>query len=211
MPLLQSLSAKLGHVLLLYGGWGLLVMSFLDASFVPFPLVNDLALLVMASQRPARAFFYALQSTTGSVVGLYVLYALARRGRKFLWRETVPASVLRAQHWLERNDFVALLVASLLPPPAPFKVFVLTAGLLRVDAVHFVAATIIGRGLRFAAIAWLGAHYGPTAEQYLRHNLAWASLAAAALVIAAALIYRLQLRRRESPTPPAKGTPEGKG
>ena len=51
--MLKSLSVKLGHVLVLYGGWGLFAMSFLDSSLIPFPVVNDLALIVMASQRPA--------------------------------------------------------------------------------------------------------------------------------------------------------------
>ena len=80
-------------------------------------------------------------------------------------------AIAHAQRWLERNDFVAVLVASLLPPPAPLKVFILTAGLLRVNAVHFGLALLVGRGLRFAAEAWLGARYGVQAEDYLRHNL----------------------------------------
>jgi membrane protein YqaA with SNARE-associated domain len=188
--MLKSLSAKLGHLLVLYGGWGLFAMSFLDSSLIPFPVVNDLALIVMASKRPAWWPFYALASTLGSVCGAYVLYGIARGGGRFFFRKTTPHAIARARHWLERNDFLAVLVASILPPPAPYKVFVLTAGLLRVNALHFVLALLVGRGLRFAADAWLGARYGLQAEDYLHHNLGWASLAAAMLVVGLALLRR---------------------
>lgn len=55
--MLKSLSAKLGHFLLLYGGWGLFAMSFLDSSLVPFPGVNDLALILMASHGLSGGLF----------------------------------------------------------------------------------------------------------------------------------------------------------
>ncbi|MGA3325063.1 MAG: VTT domain-containing protein [Terriglobia bacterium] len=188
--MLKSLSARLGQVLILYGGGGLFVMSFLDSSLIPFPVVNDLALIVMASKRPALWPLYALASTLGSVCGAYLLYGIARGGGKFFFRKTTPHAIAHAQRWLERNDFMAVLVASILPPPAPYKVFVLTAGLLRVNALHFGLALLAGRGLRFAADAWLGARYGVQAEDYLRHNLGWASLAAAIMLVGLALLQR---------------------
>jgi membrane protein YqaA with SNARE-associated domain len=192
----KSLAIELGGVLARYGGWGLFAMSFLDSSFVPFPLFNDLALILLAGQHPGRAFFYAVQSTAGSVLGTYLIYGLARGGARFLWRRSTPRAVARAERWLKVNDFVALFVASLLPPPAPMKVFVLAAGLLRVNALHFGVAMLVGRGLRFGADAWLGAWYGARAEAYLRRNAGWASLVAAILVVCGALAYRWWAQRR---------------
>ena len=188
--MLKSLSTKLGHFLVLYGGWGLFAMSFLDSSLVPFPVLNDLALIVMASKRPAWWPLYALASTLGSVAGTYLFYALARGGGNFFWRKTTPQSVAHARRWLERNDFVAVLVASLLPPPAPLKVFVLTAGVLRINALNFGLALLLGRGLRFTADAWLGARYGVQAQDLVRHNLGWASLAAVILIVGLVLLQR---------------------
>jgi membrane protein YqaA with SNARE-associated domain len=193
--MLKSWTAKLGHVLILYGGWGLFAMSFLDSSLMPFPVVNDLALMVMASQRPVWWPLYGLTSTLGSVCGAYLLYGIGRGGGKFFWRKTPPQAVTHAQRWLERNEFVAILVASLLPPPAPLKVFILTAGLLRVGALRFGLALLVGRGLRFAADAWLGARFGPQAQDYMRHNLAWASLVAVAIVVGLTLLHRWWSRR----------------
>jgi len=180
-------------------------MSFLDSSFVPFPVFNDLALILLASQHPSQAFFYALQSTVGSVLGAYVLYGLARRGAQFLWRKSTPSAVARAQRWLARNDFVTLLVACLLPPPAPLKVFVLTAGVLRMNAVHFGAAMLVGRILRFGTDAWLGARYGAQAEAYLKQNLGLASLVAVVVVLGVTLLFR-RLRRRPAEEPRVPGS-----
>jgi membrane protein YqaA with SNARE-associated domain len=188
--MLKSLSAKLGHVLVLYGAWGLFAMSFLDSSVLSFPVVNDLMLIVMSSKRPAWWPIYALATTLGSVGGGYLLYGLARGGGRFIFRKTTAQTIAHAQRWLERNDFLAVLVASLLPPPAPYKVFILTAGLLRVDPIHFGLALLVGRGLRFGAEAWLGAHYGVQAQDYIRHNLGWVSLAAVLVIVGLALLQR---------------------
>jgi len=194
--MLKSLSAHLGQVLLIYGGWGLFAMSFLDSSFVPFPVVNDLALIVMASNRPAWWPVYALASTLGSVAGAYLLYGIARGGGEFIWRKTPPHAMAHARRWLEHNEFVSVLVASILPPPAPLKVFLLTAGVLRVNPFYFGLALLVGRGLRFGADAWLGARYGLQAQDYLRHNLVWASLAMVGIIVALALLGRWSAKFR---------------
>jgi membrane protein YqaA with SNARE-associated domain len=161
---------------------------------IPFPVVNDLALIVMASNRPLRWPLYALASTLGSVAGAYVLYTIARGGGQFLFRKTTPHSITSARRWLERNEFVAVLVASILPPPAPMKVFIVTAGVLRINPVKFGLALVLGRGLRFAADAYLGARYGAQASVYLRHNLAPVSLVAVAAIVGLALLLR-QIKR----------------
>jgi undecaprenyl-diphosphatase len=206
---LQSLAAKLGPFLVAYGFWGLFSISFLDSSFVSFPLFNDLALILLASRHPSRAVFYALGSTTGSVLGCYLLYSISRRGGQYLWRKATPRAVASAERWLQRNDFVALLVACLLPPPAPLKIFVLTAGVLQVNPVHFAVAMLVGRGLRFGADAWLGAQYGVQAQAYLKENLAWVSIAAVTLLAGGTLAYRAWRRRqgRPGPSPPGGHSP----
>jgi membrane protein YqaA with SNARE-associated domain len=204
LPFFKSLATELGEVLALYGGWGLLGISFLDSTFVPLPGLNDLLLLHLASQHRERAFLYALASTAGSVAGAYVIYALARGGATFLWRRRSSASMNRAHEWLERNEFASILVASLLPPPAPFKVFLITAGALRVNAARFGLALAIGRGLRFGVEAYLGARYGAQAEAYLKENFVWASLIVASAVILVSLVYR-RLARREAAAPASDG------
>jgi len=190
LAFLKSQAARLGQFLALYGGWGLLGISFLDSSVVPLPGLNDLLLLHLSGQHPERAIFYGLGATTGSVLGCYVMFGLARGGARFLWRGQRSASLARAHQWLEKNEFATLLVASLLPPPAPFKAFLLAAGALRVNAWRFGLALIVGRSLRFGTEAFLGARYGAAAEAYLKANYVRGSLAIVLAVIVATLLYR---------------------
>ena len=190
MHFFHSLSSRIGQSLSLYGG-GLFLLSFLDSTFMPLPGLNDVALIVLASKHPARSAYYALLSIVGSLLGCYLMYWIARGGGRLAGgAKRASTKSNRARRWLKQNDFVAMLVMALLPPPAPLKVFVLAAGALRMNALHFGAALLIGRTLRFAAIAWLGVHYGAEAEAYLKKNLAWASLVAILLVIVSTLIYR---------------------
>jgi membrane protein YqaA with SNARE-associated domain len=191
---LKSFSIKLGQFLALYGGWGLFGISLLDSSFVPLPGLNDLLLMHLSAQRPERALLYALASTLGSVAGAYVIYGLARGGAGFLWRRRPSASLARAHQWLERNEFVAILTGSVLPPPAPFKAFVIAAGALRVSAARFGLALLVGRGLRFGAEALLAARYGAQAEAYLKANFVWVSLVVALLVVMGSMVYRRLVR-----------------
>ena len=202
MSFLKDLSIKLGQFLALYGGWGLFGISLLDSSFVPLPGLNDLLLMHLSAQHPARALLYALASTLGSVAGAYVIYGLARGGGRFLWRKQPSRSLARAHRWLERNEFVAILTASVLPPPAPFKAFLVAAGALRVNAVRFGIALLVGRGLRFGAEALLAARYGAQAEAYLKANYVWTSLVVALLVVVGSMVYRRLARTpSEEPAP----------
>ena len=200
--MLKSLTQKLGFWLVLYGGWGLFSLTFLDSSVLSFPGITDLLLIHLTSRQPDRALIYAAQATLGSVLGSYLLYAITSRGGGFLLRKLPPEKVQRARHWLERNDFISILVASLLPPPAPLKVFLITAGVLRVNPVRYGAALLVGRSLRYGVVAWLGARYGLQAETYLKHNITWFSLVIVAVVVVSTLVYR-QFRREQSGGAPA--------
>ena len=200
LSFLKNLAAKLGPALVLYGGWGLFAISFLDSTFIPFPMVNDLLLMHLSSLSPTRMPIYVFASTAGSVLGSYVLYAVGRGGGNFLTRKFSPEKMGSAQRWIERNDFVSVLVISLLPAPAPFKLFLVTAGALKMNRLRFGAALVVGRGARFAAEGWLAVLYGARAEAYLKANLAWVSLTVAVLTIGMTLVYRIWSKRAATAT-----------
>jgi len=196
---LKTLITALGPILSRYGIWGLFAISFLDSSFLAFPVINDLLLIKLSSANPHNAFLDAIVSTVGSVLGAYVLYAITARGKRMVIKEGTPRQKTQIRHWIERNDFVSILVGSLLPPPTPFKLFPIIAGGLHVEVSRFLMALIIGRGVRFGAEAWLGARYGPLAARYLKQDIGWMSLAAVAAAVAGTVIYRWAGRRRETP------------
>ena len=149
------------------GGSGVFLLAFLDATFMPFPSVNDLLLIDLSVASPARMPYYALMSTLGSVIGGVVLYLLAREGEEAAFHRRGGKHSSRIRVWVQRNGFVSLLIAGLLPPPTPFKVFVLAAGLLGMPLRSFVIALAITRSVRFYGEGYLAIRYGPQATAYL--------------------------------------------
>jgi membrane protein YqaA with SNARE-associated domain len=123
---------------------------------------------------------------------------LTLHGARLIWRRPAKEES-RIRGWIARNDFLSIFVASLLPPPTPFKVFAVIAGGMRTKTRRFIAALFLGRGLRFAIEAWLGAYYGVAAQAYLRRNVVWLSVATAAAAVILAVVYRL-VRRTPRPS-----------
>jgi membrane protein YqaA with SNARE-associated domain len=182
------------------GGPGLFILSFLDSSFLSFPEVCDVLIVWLTVQHKERMLFYALMCTAGSVAGCLALYALGRRGGEaFLKRRFKAGHVERAMAGFRKYGLLAVIVPSLLPPPMPFKVFVLAAGVAKVRYIDFLAAVSIGRGIRYFGEGFLALWYGEQAIGFLRENARVAGLVTAGLILAAAigwLWWRRQRTRR---------------
>jgi membrane protein YqaA with SNARE-associated domain len=189
---LAKFSVHLGHVLARYGGFGLFAISFLDSSFLFFPFINDILLLHLASRhadQPLWVLMYAAECTAGSVAGAMAIYAITRKGRR-LWRSPSQHKIGRARLWLQRNEFLTILVSSLMPPPLPFKVFPLAAGAFRMDAMRLAVGLLMGRGLRFFLEGFVGMRYGAAAEAHIRHHMGWLSIVTIALIVGGTMLYR---------------------
>ena len=197
--MLRGLTKKLGTFLASYGPGGLFAISFLDSSFVPLPGLNDALLIYLCASQPVAAPLFAVLATAGSLSGSLVLYWFARSGSKLaLKKKGTLKGIEHAKPWLEKNGFLSMVIMSLLPPPAPFKLFLLASGIFRFPLIQFLAGLAVGRSLRFAGIAYISARYGKEAEILLRDNVAWVSLAAVAVFTLTALIFR---RFRTNPDP----------
>ena len=143
------------------GGVGLLVIAILDSSFLSFPQVNEVLLIVLSTKYPDRMVYYAAMTTVGSIVGCFMLFAVARRGGEVFLRKRVRgAHIDRALRLYQRFGLLAIVVPALLPPPVPFKVFVLLAGAADVAPWRFGLAVAIGRGIRYFGQGYLAVVYG---------------------------------------------------
>jgi membrane protein YqaA with SNARE-associated domain len=186
------------------GGPGLFAIACLDSSFVSLPQINDLLVVLMVTQNKPWMPYYALMATLGSVVGCYAIYYLARRGGEtFLRARLKPGRLERTLALYERHGLLALMVPALLPPPAPFKLFVLAAGLANVRSLQFVAAIAVARGVRYLALGVLAVYYGDRALELMRTRGRDVAIALVGLIVAAALVWWLIQRRRR--TEPAGG------
>jgi len=159
------------------GGPGLALLAFLDSSFLSFPEVTDVLIVLLVVQHPAAWAYYALLTTSGSVAGCYILYAMARKGGEaFLRRRFHERHVDRGLALFQRYGLLAVVVPSILPPPTPFKIFILLAGVADVRPRTFIAAVTIGRGLRYGGEALLAYLYGERALGFIQNNMAQVSL-----------------------------------
>ena len=144
------------------GGPGLFLLSFLDSSFLSFPEVVDVLMVGLVARYPGRMLWYASLPTLGSVAGCYALYVFARRGGEaFVRRRLHERHVDRAFAIFRKYGMLAIAVPSIMPPPVPFKIFVLAAGASGMRRRDFLLAVSLGRGLRFFGEALLAAWYGP--------------------------------------------------
>jgi len=174
---LKQLVEWIKPVALSLGGPGLFLVAFLDSSFLSLPEVSDILIVVLTVQHPARWLYYGLLTTAGSVLGCFALYSLARKGGEaFLRRWFSDSHVQRGLRIFQKYGLLAIIVPSLLPPPTPFKIFVLLAGVARVRRSTFLLAATVGRGIRYVGEAWLAYAYGDHAIDYIRENLPTVSL-----------------------------------
>lgn len=183
------------------GGPGLFVIAYLDSSFLSFPQVCDALIVLLTVRHPERMIFYALTTTIGSVAGCYSLYLVGRKGGEaFLRKRFHERHVDRALDVFRRHGILAVLVPSLMPPPMPFKIFVLAAGVSGMRTFDFLAGVAIGRASRYFGIGLLALWKGQEALAWLEENTGKAGLALAiVIVIGASVVFWRKRRQRGRP------------
>lgn len=187
---MKTFLAWLQAFALAIGGPGLFIIAFLDSSFLSLPQLNDLLVVTMVVPHPARFAYYALMATLGSLAGCLALYVVGRRGGDALLRTRFGSGRMqRVTRIFQQRGLVALLVAALLPPPAPFKAFVLLGGITRMPVWQFTAAIAIGRGGRFLLIALLAAWYGRQVLDWIAQHGRTVGLALAILVVVGGALW----------------------
>ena len=179
------------------GAPGLFVVAFLDSSFLSLPEINDLLLVLMVTRQKSRMVLYATSATLGSIAGCLVLYYLGRRGGDALVRRRFASErVDQALAVVRRFGVMSVLIPSLLPPPAPFKIFVLLAGVAGISVPRFVVAIAIGRGLRYFGEGLLAVRYGDRALAYMEANAGTVTLVLAGLLLAGVIGYVLWIKAK---------------
>ncbi len=182
------------------GPFGLFVVAFFDSSFLSVPEVNDLLVVSAAANDASTAWTYVLAATLGSLAGCTALWYIGRRGGEArLVRRFGQARVDRTRASFRRWDLLALAIPSILPPPMPFKIFVLSAGVFGLPYPRFAATLLVARGLRYAFWGVMGALYGEAALALLKRSDAWFrdnALLLLGIAVALTLVIALTVRAR---------------
>lgn len=172
----------------------MLALAAIDSAAIPIPLDALVAGYVYGN--PHRAWLYCLAGATGSALGCLLPFALGRAGGElFLLKRMDPAKMQRIRDRFEKQEFLALMIPAMLPPPAPFKLFVFSAGVFEMRLRAFLLAVVSGRLVRFGILAVLTVKFGPQivaeTKDLVKHHLGLTLAVAAVLAVAIYLVFRL--------------------
>ena len=153
------------------GAPGLYLVAFLDSSFLSLPEITDILVVWMVTRNHDRMILYVVAATLGSLTGCLIMYFVGRKGGEALLRKRfASATVDRAMAAFERFGVLVVLIPAILPPPAPFKIFVLLSGVAGISLGKFVTAIAIGRGARYLTLGILAIRYGESAIAYMEEH-----------------------------------------
>lgn len=174
---------RFAYYLVSFGPLGLLAIAFLDSVLIPMPGGVDAVLLLLAASRPSWMLIYVAAATIGSTAGCVGLYKISQRAGHRALRRFSEKKQKRVKDLIDRYDVLSVLVASLLPPPFPFKLFVVSAGVFRLNVVRFAIAVAAGRTFRYLLEGYLAARYGDHAKEILGRYYPAIGIGLAVLII----------------------------
>jgi len=192
--ILARYTAWILHLLAPLGIWGVFAIAFADSALLGMPVDAIIAFYVYQDHR--RLLFYVLMASAGSALGSIPLYVIGYLGGEKVLRKRISEErFLQIHRSFERHEFWALMFPGMLPPPMPFKIFVLGAAVFEMRFRDFLAAIFAGRFVRFLTLALLTLWFGPQIVELIgavfRRHLYWVLG-----VVVLGVVVWLLLRRR---------------
>jgi membrane protein YqaA with SNARE-associated domain len=189
-------------VLVPLGSFGVFAIAFVDSAAFGIPL--DPVVVGWVYAHPQKWWLYALMASSGSALGSSFLWWVGiRGGEPLLEKRFGKVRMEQMRDRFEKQEFVALAGASMLPPPTPFKLFVLAAGVFDMRLKNFLAAVFVGRMVRFTIVSFLTIRFGPQIVQVTRNlllqHLRQTGGVIAALLVLAGLLWYLHRSRKRAP------------
>jgi membrane protein YqaA with SNARE-associated domain len=185
------------------GFWGAGGIAFVDSAAIPVPLDLFIAGYVWADKK--HFYIYALVAAAGSALGGLIPFLLGRAGGElFLMKKINRARYEQLRDRFEKQEFLAIMIPSMCPPPTPWKLFVIAAGVFEMKLGTFMLSVFVGRVLRFLITAILTIEYGPeivniAAALATRHRTALLAGLAGLLSLLGFWAWRVMRKRRGKP------------
>jgi membrane protein YqaA with SNARE-associated domain len=197
------------------GPWGVMAVAAIDSAAFLVPLDPTVATFIFKTLKSLQGagvepnsltwlmslyVLYPVMASVGSALGSLVLYEIGRKGGELLLRKRVSkARFENIRDRFEKQEFIALMIPSMLPPPWPFKLFVLSAGVFHMKVRDFVIAIFVGRLIRFLILATLTVRFGPQIVEITKRVFRQHPEIAVAVVIAAILLAYMIFRLLRKP------------
>ncbi len=181
-----------------FGALGIFLIALMDAAFIPMPGGPDVVVISLSIAAPALMPLYVFAAMAGSTLGSLILYFVGVKGGEAVLKKFSEEKRNKVQKALDKYDIWAMLVAAVMPPPFPFKIFVLSAGAFKMKLWRFVVAMILGRGFRFILEGYLAVRYGEQATEILKHNGGRIGLGIAAMILIILVVKMILDRKNNS-------------
>ncbi len=183
VELLHKWNAVFLPAIIAMGFWGAGAVALLDSSTIPVPMDAILAVYIWKDQR--HFWLYVMLAGIGSAIGGLIPYGVGRAGGElFLLKRINRARYEAMKARFERQEFWAMAIPSMLPPPTPWKVFVFAAGVFEMRVTLFLLAVFAGRCIRWLILSLLVIELGPGAVQIVAHH----ALTVSAIVVGVAVV-----------------------
>jgi membrane protein YqaA with SNARE-associated domain len=206
LALLHKLNLVMLAVLKPLGVWGVCALAIVDSSSIPMPI--DAIVIGYVSADRGRFVIYALMAALGSAIGALVPYYLGRAGGElFLLKRINRQRYEKLRDRFERQEFLAIMIPAMMPPPMPVKLFELAAGVFEMKPVWFFSAIFLGKFLRFMLWAAITVFFGPAIVHTVTHTfhehteLVLAISGILAVFLAVYIARKIFDRRRGTPLP----------
>ena len=180
-----------------FGIWGLGALALIDASLIPIPVSMDGVLIGYVATNHSKAFLYVLMASFASAVGSLVPYYIGRAGGEiFLLKRINRERYERMRDRFEKQEFLAIMIPAMMPPPMPIKLFEFAAGVFEMKPLPFATAIFVGKFIQFMVCAIITVVYGPAIVHNARHMIHDHSGAAIGLVLAAVVFIAVWVTRK---------------
>lgn len=181
--------------LVAFGALGVFAIALLDASFLPLPGGPDAVVMTLSHLNHSMMPLYVLAAVIGSTLGCLLPYWIGYKTGTAALRKFSPERRDRVSQLLDKYDTWAMLVGAILPPPFPFKIFLISAGVFRVKVWRFLLALFIGRCIRYGLEGWMAVRYGEHAADLFKQHYPKIGLALAAVIIVVLIVNSLRNRK----------------
>src|SRR5271155_3999597 len=180
--------------LLPFGAWGIGGLAVIDSAAIPVPI--DAMLIDFVANDHRRFLLYCFMAALGSAVGSLVPYYLGRAGGElFLLKRINRQRYEQMRDRFEKQEFLAIMVPAMMPPPMPVKLFEFAAGVFEMKPLWFFSAILVGKFFRFLIWAIITITYGPkilgTISKVLREHHGY-MLGISGILIVVILVYVLR-------------------
>jgi membrane protein YqaA with SNARE-associated domain len=152
------------------GIWGLGGLAFIDSGLVPLPTTMDGVVIGYVAANHGKFLLYCLVAAFTSAIGSLIPYYVGRAGGElFLLKRINRGRYERMRDRFENQEFMAIMVPAMMPPPMPIKLFEFAAGVFEMKPLPFLAAIFCGKFIQFLVCALITVFYGPEIAHTARH------------------------------------------